>query len=66
MNFKTSGGHRDSWGGGLSRVHLTSGDIMSTSGDVHYIGGISCFMWGDIMNTLGGGFAVHWRDFKST
>ena len=28
---------------------------MSTSGDVQYIDGISWFIWGDIMNTLGGG-----------
>ena len=30
------------------------GGIMSISGDVQYIGGISWFMCGDIMGTLGG------------
>ena len=31
----------------------TSGDIMSTSEGVQYIGGISCCMWGDTMSTSG-------------
>ena len=39
FSMSTSGGYHQYIGGNHARVHL--GDIMSTSGDVQYIGGIS-------------------------